>query len=385
MAREIRIVDSINEADPGAWDALAGNRPQVAFGWLRTLEECQRSTARPKYVLVSDSNRLVAAATCYLDERRGGEGRIDELLLGRISGSAQRLGLSFLPAVVCGQLVGYATPLLVDRDRPALDRERLLAELVDAIEAFAGARRLPVCYRAVREDERSLSELLVRRGYHRTPVLWISRLDVQWRSFEGYLDSIGSFSRNMRANIRKEIGKNSRAGVVIEPILDPSSIEDRLHDLVDRHHQRLNGKPFLLTKGVFGRLKANLGKDAIICGAFKNAELVAVCATLCRGDVQDVTMLGVDQASCADDTTYFNLGYYQPIRHAIESGVRQLWFGAGLEKTKARRGCVRVRAHLYHHASSRARNLALTPWFRLHAAWMGRKGSAKDRRVFGKD
>ena len=72
------------------------------------------------------------------------------------------------------------------------------------------------------------------------------------------------------------------------------------------------------------------------------------------------------------------------IREAIDNGARRLGFGAGLEKTKARRGCSRVRAHLYYRASSKARHAAMAPWFRLHAAWMARKANAGDRRVFGR-
>jgi hypothetical protein len=105
-------------------------------------------------------------------------------------------------------------------------------------------------------------------------------------------------------------------------------------------------------------------------GAYRLGELIGFVLMLRDGDTGHLSYLGMNEGKMS--FACFNVGYYQPVKDAISPGLKRLYFGTMLHDLKVGRGCQVAPASLYYRAGSRARNLALAPFFRVHRTWTSR-------------
>jgi predicted N-acyltransferase len=353
---------SIREIPAAEWDGLAATDALVGRGWLGALEESGIAGLRPHYILARAAAGLGAAAC--LETTASEDGLLSgRFLLGPLTPLGRMLGVSCLPALVCGPYRGQGGFLL----GPAR------AAVLEEVEALAAERRLPAVFTHVPDEDGELRELLLSRGYHRTTARPVARLDLRWDSFEEY---VASLRRGARSAVRGEIRRCREAGVAIEPIDGVEEIGARLHALADTHYRRLNGHGVRFGPAFLPALKARLGTAATFWGAYRGGALFGFALVVRAGEVAHVTNVGIaeDRSSFA----YFNLCYYRPIAEAIASGTRRIWYGTLLGELKARRGCRILPTSLYYRDPVRSRHLALAPLFRAHRAW-GRRKAARDK------
>ncbi|MFL5336421.1 MAG: GNAT family N-acetyltransferase [Geminicoccaceae bacterium] len=336
------------------WDRLAGAHAIASHDWLTAIERASIPGLTPDYPSLPDG---AGAAVCY--EARDRRCGLDPtgLLLGRLAAPAERLGLSWLPALICAPYRGHFGHLLGSDPAAVLDR----------VEALADELGLPLHLPRVLDEDRRLCRLLGERGYHRTAHDPVARLDIAWDSFEGYLASL---TRNARSAARGELRRNREAGVAIREIDDPATCADRVHRLLDDHNRRLNGVGVPFGRNFLPTLKAALGSRAILYGAWRDDRLVGVAVVLRQGDTAYTPYIGLDQERGA--FTYFNLACYRPIADAIPAGVRRFYFGTMLYAMKVRRGCRVLPTSHFYRGRTRAGHLALSPWFKAHAWWARR-------------
>ncbi len=73
----LEIVDSLREADPGQWNALAGNHPLLSHAFLHAMHESgsasERSGWAPRYLLLREGGVLLGAVPLYLKSHSYGE------------------------------------------------------------------------------------------------------------------------------------------------------------------------------------------------------------------------------------------------------------------------------------------------------------------------
>jgi predicted N-acyltransferase len=349
-------VGAIARIPTALWDGVAEAEVMASHGWLTALEQAGIDGLRPHYVLAGKSDRL-GAAVCYetRDKVRGMDPT--DYLLGRLSRIGRRLGLSFAPALVCAPYQGYSGHLL-GRDRAAV---------LARVEALAAERGLPLLLPRVLDEDASLRELLLGRGYHRTVFSPVARLDIAWNSFDGYLASL---RKRARSAARAEIRRCGEAGIAISEITDVAPLASRLHALADSHSSRRNGTGVPFGPAFFPALKAALGPRAVFYGAYRLGELIGFVLVLRDGEAGHACYIGMSESKM--NFAYFNLGYYQPIRDGISAGLKRLYFGTLLYDVKVRRGCKVLPTSLYYRGASRARHLALAPLFRAHREWTSR-------------
>ena len=336
---------------PAIWDGLAGSQVTAQHGFLTAVEAAGIPGLVPHYLALPGG---AGGAVCYeARDRRCGLDP-DGHLLGRLAGPARRLGVSWLPALICAPFRGYGGHLLGSDP----------AAVLDGVEALADGLRLPLHLPRVLDEDLRLCALLEQRGYHRTAHDPVARLDIAWDSFEGYLASL---SRGARSAARGELRRNREAGVTIGEITDPSCCAQRLHQLMDGHNRRLNGAAVPFDPGFIPALKAALGRRVNLYGAWRADRLVGAIVVLRHGELAYAPYIGLDPER--GEFTYFNLAYYRPIADAIATGVRRFYFGTMLYAMKVRRGCRILPTSQFYRGRSRAGHLATTPWFALHAWW----------------
>jgi predicted N-acyltransferase len=287
------------------------------------------------------------------------------------------VGLTFLPALVCGPVLGYGWHIGIDPtlSRGAADAAR--CAILDAMEIAAVTRDVELSFAHVMDAERELMILLAARGYLRCANVPVGVLDVCWDSFDAYLDR---FPSKARREFRRQINRNREDGTVIERRVAAPDDEPRLLELLDDNARKHAGLAFALGRGSLARLTALPGAQARIFTATRDGRVTAVCLMLVQGDTGYAVAVGVDQAAAGGDFTYFQIAYNALIDDAIQSRLRRLYYGRGMYEIKVRRGCTLENTWIFSRASG-ARRVATAAWFGLVSSWNRYKLPARARRL----
>lgn len=155
---------------------------------------------------------------------------LDDMLLGRLAPVAARVGVSFLPALVCGPAQGYGWHIGVDPDLDERSRGESRREVLDAIESEADRRGLSLSFAQVLDEEVELRGLPAKRGRLTSRNVPVARLDVRWRSMEEYF---AQMPRRRRRTIRRESRRNADAGVSIGMRASCAGLQDRVLELLE--------------------------------------------------------------------------------------------------------------------------------------------------------
>jgi predicted N-acyltransferase len=359
---DIRVATTLAEVPRAAWDAVAGGSVVTCHDTLLAVEEGYAGAIEPHYVLASRDGVLRGAAVCYYRRAGGMSAAPDHLLLGALHPVARRLGLSFLPVLACGGYRANHSGILGSEP----------AAVLDAVEALARRLGVGVLIERVTPAEPRLRDLLRARGYHGTlnhPVAW---LDIGWRSFDGYVESLRRINRQLPSNTRREMAAFRRAGLEIRPLDDLEPVATRLHGLADALSRRRNGSGLPYGPALLARLKARLGERCLVYGAFADDRLVGFTMFLRDRHVGYGVHVGVEPRP-RGERAYFNLNYYRPIADAIAAGLERLDYGTLLYQAKVHRGCRVVPTELYWRGASRASHALMAPWFRAHRQWAERR------------
>ncbi len=376
-AVKIEATERIDDVDPEAWNALAPGCVVASHGWLRLIEETSLPAPRPLYLLASSGEQLVGAAICQSAEAGPERRSIDNAIFGRLAKPAARLGISFLPAWLCGarSSLGVHLPIAPHLDADA--RTRVAHALLGALEDLADASERPVLFRNLMPDEGGLLRVLQKRRYRLMRSHPATYLDIPWRSFDGYLEHLRGQSRHMAHNVRKELRRGERAGIAVRRIEDPAVLRSELHRVATDHCQRLNARPLDWSHELFGQLRERLGPRGVVYAAFKGTTLVAYMLQLRSDRVAYNLLIGIDREVLQNEGTYFNIGYYAPIRDAIEDGIGRIYFGKALYETKRRRGARLQRVFLAYRPRSRLAGALAGPLFSLGSRWLEHKLPAR--------
>lgn len=369
MSKLLSLHRTIREIEAVDWNRMAGENAFATHGWLLTVENCRRGEIEPLYFTLRRAGALVAASVCYVVREARQMENLDDMIFGRLSSAARMLGLSYLPAVVCGPLLGYGWHIGTDPALSDRDSGEALRLMVDAIEAEANALQLQVSFVHLLVAEQPLLSLLSERGYLRCRNVPVGVLDLKWRSFEDYLAHL---PRKRRTEFRRQISRNREAANVIDLANSTCGVEERLQELIDENSRKHNGAPFALGRGFFCELKRNLGEQARIFTARKSGVVTAVCIMLVQNETAFPVAVGVDPQAADDDYSYFQVGYYAPIAQAIGSGIRRMYYGRGMYEIKVRRGCWLTGTWIYSRQSGKGR-MASAAWFALASFWNSHK------------
>lgn len=365
----VSIDSTLRSINPRDWNRLAGENAFASHGWLRTVEACWRASSEALYFTLRRDGEILAAAVCYVVNPSPGVETLDDMLLGRLRPAASSLGISFLPALVCGPAQGYGWHIGIN---PRLDvgaEAQIRREMLDAIEAEADRRGLPLSLTQTLDDEPELRALLEERGYLRgrnVPIAW---MDVPWRSIDDYFASLPAKSRR---EAKRECRRNIKSGTRIELLESCEGFEERFLDLLGENARRHGSLKFPFGNGFLSSLSENMADGALIRLSRKGEAVSGVHLALRHGETAVAYAVGVDAELGGGDFTYFRLGYYSLIEYAIQHRINRIFFGRGMYDLKRRRGCRLMTSWIYTRTSVTHRALS-GPWYELASWWNGYK------------
>jgi predicted N-acyltransferase len=378
----VEITDSIRAFPDMEWDGLAGDDIMSSYGWLRTVEETYTGGMTPVYLAVRQNGRMVAATVAYRIVRPKTNSNLDSVLFGRHASLARTLGLTFMPVLECAPYRNYGKHFLMDERLDASHCHHAMYALLSAMEHYAVGNNMALCFNRVMDTEHQLMVLLGANGYHQTLTFPTNYLDIHWKDFTGYVNAVRKESLNNKKNIKKEINRLKRAGVVIEEMKRLGGDEPRLFELLELNCRKHNQHPLPFKNGFLKKLKQRLGDELSIYISRKQGNITGVSLMFRRGHEAFLSMVGVDYTLARNDGTYFNLTFYPPIEEATRAGVRRLHLGNGQYQTKQRRGCKTSPCYLYYKSFQAARNCVAALYFPLHRAWYRKKQVPSNLQTF---
>jgi predicted N-acyltransferase len=325
----------------------------------------------PFYVTVNDQEKIIGASACYLEQKNEGRS-IDKVILGkRLKYGGNKI--SFLPALICNRQRGDGTHFIF---YPGLkDDQKLLLQnkMLDEIDHIAENNKVSACFLNITDDEVQLIKSLKQRGYYQSLDLPSNFIDIKWSSFEGYLQYLSGKYSNIRRTIKHELNRNRKSGVVIVHFENLNGYEERLLELVKMNHFKYNSTIFPFKQNYIQRIKNNFGNNAVIYAALKDGIIIGVSVELRRGKEAFFASTAVDHERSQNDFTFFNIGYYEPLKYAIQCRLSRIYFGRGLYESKARRGCTPRKMSIFYRPKNRSVKPAVQLWFGFHKWWMKRK------------
>jgi predicted N-acyltransferase len=180
-----------------------------------------------------------------------------------------------------------------------------------------------------------------------------------------------------------EINRNRKEGIEIVVVEDLAGYEDRLYRLLCLNAAKYNMKGMSFDSSFFHALRENMPEETRVYAAFKKGELVGMCLVLGKGGIWHAMLVGIDHNLTGNDLTYYNLCYYQPIKDAIESRCKRIYYGNSLYELKIRRGCRLMQVDAYYKPHGRVSRMCAKPFFFIHRAWNGSKLPSVVRRELG--
>jgi predicted N-acyltransferase len=314
---DIRIVHSVEEVDQAEWDALGGGKPFSSHRWYRYGEKTM-SDCIPVYILLYQQDQLLARATFWVI-------RNEPLPLppGPLRIAAQAI-LKRWPLFICRSPLSNSSGLALP-DPPL--RNAALAEISTiALRQAALHHSSMLAFDYL--DPWTVENTKWPEGFagqkSGDPG---TVMEIVWPDYESYLNSL---TPKTRKNFRRYCREAERRGLTIRHWPNPTrldeaetlirNVEERYREIANPWHQAMLTNFPMVGGTLF---------TAELKGRLVGCELV-----LGDGGAQFVTALGLDYS---EPNTYFLLNYAD-VRHAIESGTRNLHWGSGAYEVKKRQG-----------------------------------------------
>jgi predicted N-acyltransferase len=365
----IDVFPRISEIPQEEWNRLISTNVFATHGWLQTVETTFIGDIRPLYVLVREDGKPIGATMCYIFSKNRMVEDLDDRLFGRVKPLALRLGISFMPTVVCGTLWGCGDYLAVEPGANPERKHAVMNKLLDVVEGEAGRKGLPINLMDVPEEDLELDTVLRQRGYSRSHHVPTTFLDLCWSSFAEYTKYLDDVSPNARKDLKWKINKNRKSGTTISVLENVSENAERLHELLTLNYRKYWNLPFCFSKNFFSELKRNLGQNALLHVSRKAGSITGVLMELRHNGTSYVPLVGIDHEKCGNDMTYFVLTYYTPIEKAISAGMTRLSFGPGHYLMKMRLGCRTTDLFIWHKGHRLITHQMARLWFAILSSW----------------
>ena len=355
---ELRLLSSLDEVAPRAWDALhggdgdspTGGNPFLAHAFLAGLERhaCLRPRLgwQPRHALLYSGDQLLAAAPAYLKANSHGEFVFDHAWAHAYAHYGVPYFPKWLVAVPYSPVTG---PRILARDDAT--RRLLLEAMLDRTRSD-GLSSLHVNF--LPDDELAAFD-----------ARWLARGDVQfhwrneagWRDFDGFL---AAFSSHKRKKLRAERARVRDAGVEFRVL---HGDEASANDLADMHRfycqtQADKGNRPALTLAFFRHLAAAMPRALVLVLASLHGRTIAGALCLRGADTLYGRYWGADEALPG---LHFETCYYQGIDYCLREGLHVFEPGAQGEH-KVARGFLPEITHSRHFVADPAFERALRPW-----------------------
>ncbi len=369
----IKIIKSLSEVSPEAWDACAGtDNPFVRHAFLSALEDSGSATGETgwlgQHLVIEDpAGGIAACAPLYLKNHSYGEYVFD----WGWADAYERAGGRYYPKLQCAVPFTPVTGprLLVNQALPDGQRREMRLALIAGMAQLA--QNLGVSSLHVTFPTQSEWEAFGSAGY-------LQRIGQQFhwenKGFKTFDDFLGELSSRKRKNIKKERRAVHDAGLDIR-VLEGADITEGHWDAFFQFYMDTTDKKWgqaYLTRRFFSLLGERLGRAVVLIVVEKDGRPVAGALNLRGGD----TLYGRNWGCVADyKFLHFEACYYQAIDYAIAQGLK--WVEAGAQGPhKVQRGYLPRRTFSAHWIADKGFRDAVSGFLKDESRGIEREMSA---------
>ena len=369
----IKVLKSLSEVSPEAWDACAGtDNPFVRHAFLAALEDSGSATGETgwlgQHLVIEDpAGGIAACAPLYLKNHSYGEYVFD----WGWADAYERAGGRYYPKLQCAVPFTPVTGsrLLVNQALPDGQRREMRLALIAGMAQLA--QNLGVSSLHVTFPTEAEWEMFGDAGY-------LQRIGQQFhwenKGFKTFDDFLDELSSRKRKNIKKERRAVHDAGLDIR-VLEGGDITEAHWDAFFQFYMDTSDKKWgqaYLTRRFFSLLGARLGRAVVLIVVEKDGRPVAGALNLRGGD----TLYGRNWGCVADyKFLHFEACYYQAIDYAIANGLK--WVEAGAQGPhKVQRGYLPRRTFSAHWIADKGFRDAVSDFLKDESRGIEREMSA---------
>ncbi|MFE2040235.1 GNAT family N-acetyltransferase [Streptomyces sp. NPDC059477] len=254
--------------------------------------------------------------------------------LDRARAESARSWTPDLPGVVSALPGGFLPGVLrADPDDFALAEEAVT--LLEHQAHEAGAHSTALAH--VPETDRTLRDVLARRGYSSFTCVAECVLRTPWRSFEAYL---GAMTERRRSRVRRELHDFAESGAALVPV-DPQTLGDR-HALLHQAHRARYGHTVTLpgARRILAETLRHLGGSVRLLEVRARGRLVAFLLYHESDGLLYPKLFGLsDDVDAVAPFALSRLCYYAMVERAVARGLHGIVLGPEAYGAKARHGC----------------------------------------------
>jgi predicted N-acyltransferase len=329
----IQILKTIDKIGKIAVDSIADDG-FFTYGYFKTLETAKPYDVLPFYLSVFNEYGINAVAPCLVESFNN---KITtNAVIRKALKISDKIGLFPNSMLNSYSPNSFHSKILI---RDISDEKSNLDAVLTGIDLLCKKERISFSsFQYVSEFDGPLIDRLEKFGYLKMQSIKTLYLDVQWTCFEDYLESLG---KKTRKNVRREIKKCKENGITILEENDFGKLSEKLSRLQSNLFSKYNnGAKSPYSASFFERLSEYAKDKTKVFTAWKDGKLVGFSLCLLHCNVMDVYFCGFDYESWENtDFAYFNLAVYEPIKLAINSGLKRIHFRIGAENVKLKRGC----------------------------------------------
>jgi predicted N-acyltransferase len=330
---------TVRDVPAEEWNALEGNHAMTSTGWLLLMETCQLEQYPVRYVVARDEQGILGAVTARLRDHAKLQNP-DRVLFASLTPLFRAVGLSAMPAIVCGADSPVGRAILVRSGLPAEQRSRVAEALIEHINQLGDRTGRTVIFRNVQEGC-FVRQHLERRGFLSTRDWPLAFLDRTWDSFQQYRQQLRKQHPSTENNIRQELSRARKHGLRIErlDLERASQWAAQAHALMDMHFQRLGGQAFPYRPQYWPGLHTHLRDYAMVNAAYLADEMIGIALVLKWGDTLHMPNVGINAQRGIPAAAYSNLSFNYAVDVGTQMGVRRFLYGRSKYSFKMRRGC----------------------------------------------
>ncbi len=359
---QFAIADGIDFLNADAWDAVTASATVfLQRDYLRMLEAVAPDNLSPRYALIFDEGRPVAALYMQMvsltpdrlrkpadAEAKVGKRKKALALLGKLSGKAgSKVGEVLNEALTSRVLVGgnlLTYGFHAAAFAPDVDADRLWHAVAEVFYRIRRAEKLSGQASFVLVKDLTASELredavMIGLSYRRidTEPNMVLQVPAAWKRYDDYLGSLASkYKSAVRNQILKPI---EAAGYRVERLHDVAAEAARLHALYLGVHSNASLRPITLPVSYFPAL-AEMAGERLRCSVVRNDEHIAGFIITLKDREECIAYhIGFDRKVAKDLPVYLRL-LHAAIEESISMGCQRISFGRTALEPKARLGCV---------------------------------------------
>jgi predicted N-acyltransferase len=335
-APELRVLDTLSDIAPAAWNSLAGDNPTLSHAWLNSLHETGCASAEsgwlPQYLTLWRGEELSAALPLYVKAHSYGEYVFDWAW----AEAYERNGLDYFPKLLSA--IPF-TPCTGSRLLARDDADRRV--LIEAALGAARGSEVSSLHILFPPDEEIA--LLEDEGLMRRVTIQFHWRNPGYDSFDHYL---GAMSHDKRKRIKQERRRVTEAGVTFEHRVGNAIEEadwDFFYACYCRTYREHRSTPYL-SREFFAAIAQSMPKNLFMVVGYREGRRIAAALNL----VNEHTLFGrYWGAGEFHSGLHFETCYYQAIEYCIAHKLA-LFEGGAQGAHKLARGFLPVKTWSAH-------------------------------------